>query len=118
MIDCTVACPLLPAYAGPAGSSGAAILMNWAKHKTEKHGPGCMAANRNFTPLVVTTLGGIGANEFWGWFDAAFGASIALHVAGGGSGREIADRKQAAIVRALTALHNATAHMAHSLSRS
>mmetsp|Transcript_16507 Transcript_16507/g.35776 ORF Transcript_16507/g.35776 Transcript_16507/m.35776 type:complete len:86 (-) Transcript_16507:46-303(-) len=84
----------------------------------DKHGLWCKAAYRSFIPLVVTTFGDFGAKEFWGWFDAVYGASIAMHVAGGGSGREIADGKQAAILRALAALHNATAaHMVQSLSR-
>ena len=88
-----------------------------AQDKTDKHGPGCQAVNRSFIALVVTTVGGIGDKLFWEWFDTAFGASIAQHVACGGSGREIADRKQAALLRALAALHNATATMANTLSR-
>ena len=68
-----------------------------------------------YTP-VVTTLGGIGSVEFLDWFDAAFGSAIALHVAAGGSGHEIADRKQQAVLEAQAALNNATAHMVSTFS--
>ena len=116
MLDCTIAGPLLPTYAAAAAGSGLAIFVNRATEKMKKHGPGCAAANRLFIALVVTTLGGIGSTEFLDWFDSAFGSAIALHVAAGGSGHEIADRKQAAVLEAEACLHNATAHMVSTFS--
>ena len=117
MLDCTIAGPMLPTYLAKASGSGHAIFIDRETEKNKKHGPGCVAANRLFTALVATTLGGLGASRFLEWFDSAFGASIALHVAAGGSGHEIADRKQAAILEAEAALNNATAHMVSSFSR-
>ena len=116
MLDCTIAGPLLPSYATKAADSGLAIFIDKSTEKTKKHGPGCAASNRLFIALVVTTLGGIGSSEFLDWFDSAFGSAIALHVAAEGSGHEIADRKQAAVLEAEAALHNATAHMVSTFS--
>ena len=116
MIDCTIAGPLLPKYAASAATSGLAIFRDRAKAKTDKHGLGCAASNRQFIPLVITTFGGVGSTEFLDWFDAAYGAAIAHHVAAGGSGRDIADRKQAAIMEAQAGLHNATVQTVSSFS--
>ena len=116
MIDCTIAGPLLPTYVAKASASGSAVFELRSREKVEKHGPGCTDANRLFIALVVTTLGGIGSVEFLDWFDTAVGSAIALHVAAGGSGYDIACRKQRAVLEAQAALNNATAYMVSAFS--
>ena len=59
-IDTTITCPLLPSYLADAALSASAIFETKAYRKIAKHRAGCASLERDFLPLVATTLGGVG----------------------------------------------------------
>ena len=71
------------------------MLEDAGRRKTNHHGLWCLAIhNRAFVAIPGTTLGSIGHDAFWDFFDTTWDVAIAREVAGGGSGDDLRRRKQ------------------------
>ena len=111
-VDVTVSNPMLPSYIAAAVTDAKAILRLREKEKTDKHGPGCKAMERDFAAAVYTTFGGAGGAKMIRTINSIFAESIAADKAAGGTGWAPAQRKLRVLESIAATLHRGSAAMA------
>ena len=74
--DPTTINPMLPSYLSKKGD----VLLKAfkAKHaeKMRKHAQACEALNRAFLPIIISTTGAVGMNDFHQWWDAVWAQAV------------------------------------------
>ena len=107
-IDATISCPLCPSLSAAAALDATTLFATRARHKIEKHLPGCAELGRSFTPIVMTTLLGIGPAPAREFLDSIFSPALAEELLAFGSGRSASLRRlifvqslQVALVRGI-----------------
>ena len=115
-IDVTVSNPMLPTYIAAALKDAEAIISKRDKGKTDKHGPGCEAQQRDFMSAVYTTFGGYGAKPFISLLEAEYKQLFEEAQDGGGTGYREAMKKARALQHLAAVLHRGSARMASQLT--
>ena len=115
-VDITVSCPLVPAYSAAAAHDAAALFATRAREKNIKHLDGCIAQERTFLPVVLSTLGGIGPPESVHYLDSFFSEAYAAERAATGSTRRTNHLRTLFYQSLLTTLTAASADMAAALT--
>ena len=92
--DYTCLCPFTISYIKTAASEFAKVLEDRAREKDNHHKAWCKAThNREFLAMPGTTLGSIGHDKFWDFFEALWSVAIAKEVTAGGNGDALRQAK-------------------------
>ena len=93
--DYTCICPFLTRYHKKAVDDFRAMIEGRAEEKVGRHSEWCdKTHNRDFLAIPGTTLGSIGGDDFWEWYDGIWDKAARDEVAAGGSRHELDRHKQ------------------------